>query len=60
VDNNPDQNQRRGLLSMGMFSSYQKSTLNPRCASISETVASKEFTGDTNLSQQFGKSAPSK
>ena len=53
-------NQRRGFLSAGIFSSLGKNQVNPRCVSISETVASKEFTGDANLSNQFGKSAPSK
>ena len=59
--NNPNQRQRGGFLSAsGLFSTLGKSQLNPRCASISETVASKEFTGDVNLSKEFGKSAPGK
>ena len=59
--NNPNQRQRGGFLSAtGLFSSLGKSQFNPRCASISETVASKEFTGDVNLSKEFGKSAPGK
>ena len=51
--------QRRGFLSV--FSSVgqtQQTQSKPRCASISETVASKEFTADANISKQFGKSAP--
>ena len=52
-------NQRKGFLSV--FSSIGSNQMNkPRCASISETVASKEFTADANLSTQFGKSAPGK
>merc|ERR1712203_1065272 len=59
--NNPNQRPRGGFLSStGLFSSLGKSQFNPRCASISETVASKEFTGDVNLSKEFGKSAPGK
>merc|ERR1712136_59296 len=53
--NNPNQRQRGGFLSAtGLFSTLGKSQINPRCASISETVASKEFTGDVNLSKEFG------
>ena len=55
--NNSDQ-QPRGRL--GLFSSFQKPVLNPRCSSISESVASKELSADTNFSNQFGKSAPPK
>ena len=59
--NNRNQRQRGGFLSAtGLFSTLGKSQINPRCASISETVASKEFTGDVNLSKEFGKSAPGK
>ena len=59
--NNPNQRPRGGFLSStGLFSSLGKSQFNPRCASISETVASKELTGDVNLSKEFGKSAPGK
>merc|ERR1712140_134678 len=43
--NNPNQRQHGGL-----FSGIGKSQFNQRCASISETVATKEFTGNANLS----------
>ena len=61
TNNQPDQiQQRTRFSSLGIFSSFQRNSFTPRGTSISETVASKELTGDTNLSQQFGKSAPSK
>merc|ERR1711894_632364 len=59
--NNPNQRQHGGLFSAtGLFSGIGKSQFNQRCASISETVATKEFTGNANLSKEFGKSAPEK
>jgi hypothetical protein len=59
VSQNDTPNQRRGFLSV--FSSLGTNQINkPRCVSISETVASQEFTADANISKQFGKSAPEK
>merc|ERR1711910_277646 len=49
--NNPNQRQRGGLFSAtGLFSGIGKNQFNQRFASISETVATKEFTGNANLS----------
>merc|ERR1712203_821579 len=59
VSETSNPNARKGLLSNGIFSSLGKNQMGgTRCASISETVASKEFTGNANLSQQLGKSVP--
>ena len=61
VSETSNPNARKGLLGNGIFSSLGKNQMGgTRCASISETVASKEFTGNTNLSQQLGKSVPDK
>merc|ERR1711894_864680 len=61
VSETPNPNARKGLLGSGIFSSLGKNQMGgTRCASISETVESKQFTGNANLSQQLGKSVPDK